>query len=166
MFTLKHRLFSHQEYNKPESIQARNKEILTEEGKNRLENDETHKNKYKRVKRSSISSDKKSLHADAAMEIGEIDIQNKNNNLQILESLQPKFVPRPPKPREYAGSPLGKSHVRQSKLAPIPVKENFEGERNMLVIFDAIRRQPQGFFLYLAHVYPKNSVLYNFYSVR
>ena len=51
-------------------------------------------------------------------------------------------------------------------MADFFLAENYEGEQNMLVIFDVIRRQHEGFFLYLTHAYPKNSVNYNFYNVR
>jgi hypothetical protein len=45
-------------------------------------------------------------------------------------------------------------------------KDNFEGEEDMHVLFEAITKQKQGFFLYLTHIYPKTSVNYNFYAVK
>ena len=44
--------------------------------------------------------------------------------------------------------------------------ENFENEQDMTVIFDEIKRQKPGFFLYFTHTYPKSSVNYNFYNVK
>ena len=36
----------------------------------------------------------------------------------------------------------------------------------MLIVFDVIKKQPSGFFLYLTHKYPKNIVNYSFYNVK
>ena len=36
----------------------------------------------------------------------------------------------------------------------------------MLRILEAVRKEPPDIFLYLTHIYPKNSVNYNFYNVK
>lgn len=121
--------------------------------------------KYKRLKRESI--DKKKMEEEVAEELGEDVFKNESSlaSHRYMER-QVTFVPRPPPPRETEPSPISKRHVRGAKIPPIAPKVNFDGETNMLVIFDAIRQQPAGFFLYLSHIYSKNSNKYNFYNVK
>ena len=95
------------------------------------------------------------------------DAFKKESSLDHMDvDRQVTFVPRPPPPRENAPSPISRRHIKGARIPPISQKVNFEGEKNMLVIFDAIRKQPEGFFLYLTHTYPKSSNDYNFYNVR
>ena len=118
----------------------------------------------------SSTHDLKPIRIEAAMELGE-STSNTNYQYNLEPVKEPdqesvKFHPKAPAPREKFGSPMGKLHTRTPKLVPLKQKENFEGEENMLNVFDAVRRQPSGFFLYLTHTYAKNSVNYNFYNVR
>lgn len=121
--------------------------------------------KYKKLKRESL--DRKTLEKDVVEELGEDAFKNDSSlTSQRDMERQVTFVPRPPPPRENAPTPISKRHVRGAKIPPIATKVNFDGETNMLVIFDAIKQQPAGFFLYLSHIYPKNSNKYNFYNVK
>jgi hypothetical protein len=36
----------------------------------------------------------------------------------------------------------------------------------MLIVFESIKRQKPGFFLYFTHKFPKNSINFNFYNVK
>ena len=117
------------------------------------------------MKKSSLSHAR--LNMETAMELGEPGY-DKLEPIRDAEQQQEtiKFHPKPPPPRDKFASPMGKMHTRTPKLVPIKQKENYEGEENMLNVFDAVRRQPAGFFLYLTHTYAKTSVNYNFYNVR
>ena len=79
---------------------------------------------------------------------------------------QVTFVPRPPPPRDFTGSPIGKRHIRGAKISPVVEQLNYDGEQDMLKVIDIIRKQPAGYFLYLTHTYSKNSNDYNFYNVK
>ena len=121
------------------------------------------------MKKSPLSHHHHHLNMETAMELGEpTSLADRLEPIKDVEQQQDtiKFHPKPPPPREKFASPLGKMHTRTPKLVPIKQKENFEGEENMLIVFDAVRRQPPGFFLYLTHTYAKSSVNYNFYNVR
>jgi hypothetical protein len=140
-------LHNHQLWNSPEQIHNRNREFLINQGKLRLE-----KSPMPEIKR------KKHTH-EAAIELGE-DIDMKQDESTL------KFVPHPPPPRRNVPSPIGKHHIKAPKVKRERQEDNFEGETNMLRVFDFIRNQEAGFFLYLTHTYPKNSVNYNFYEVK
>ncbi|RMZ97437.1 dynein heavy chain axonemal, partial [Brachionus plicatilis] len=155
------RLFKHQQFNLPESIHQRNKQKLDEEMKQK----QVQSSQYKKIKRDSMET--KKLEVEVLEELGE-DAFKKESSLDSHTDMerQVTFVPRPPPPRETQPTPVSKRHIRGAKIPPIAPKVNFDGETNMLVIFDAIRQQPAGFFLYLSHIYPKNSNNYNFYNVK
>ena len=142
-------------YNQPESIQARNKEALAEEVRLRQER-EKEKNKFKKLKRSSINKEAEQ----------QLDVEMNDAEYEFKNSANLKFVPVEPPPKEYSPSPIGKIHTVGPKVEPEVVKVNYEGERNMIKIFEAIRKQPAGFFLYLTHTYQKSSNRYNFYNVK
>jgi hypothetical protein len=91
---------------------------------------------------------------------------NYDANSEFISTAEAKFAPVEPPPKQYFPSPIGKLHTVGPKVNPDVLKENFEGERDMLKIFEAIRRQPPGFFLYLTHTYQKSSNKYNFYNVK
>jgi hypothetical protein len=146
-------------YNQPESIQKRNMEALAEEMRLREER-EKEKNKFKRLKR--LSRDSKT-HDQT---INDLNGQQQDDYNDFMQTTNQKFVPIQEKERELIPSPIGKFHTVGPLIRPEVVKENFEGERNMLRIFEAIRRQPPGFFLYLTHTYQKSSNKYNFYNVK
>jgi hypothetical protein len=129
------------------------------------------KNKYKKLKRSSLSKDMSQEEAIVPEEEYQtrMDDEEFNNNMiesEYVMTTEMKFVPVPPQPKLYFPSPIGKMHTVGAKINPDLLKENFEGERDMLKIFEAIRRQPPGFFLYLTHTYQKSSNKYNFYNVK
>ncbi|CAF0752073.1 unnamed protein product [Brachionus calyciflorus] len=156
------RLFKHQQYNLPQSIQQRNKQILDEESKQKQIEEAS---KFKRIRRDSYDS--KKIESEVIEELGEDAFKKESsldNHMEV--DRQVTFVPRPVPPKEPAPSPIGRRHIRGAKIPPITQKVNFEGVKNMLVIFDEIRKQPDGFFLYLTHIYPKNSNDYNFYNVK
>jgi hypothetical protein len=44
--------------------------------------------------------------------------------------------------------------------------DKYDGEENMIRVFDAVRMNQPDFFVYLTHKYSKNSVKYNFYNVK
>lgn len=129
---------------------------------------EESKNKFKKLKRNSfLESGHKRLETEAAEELGEFEFKKDSpdeNGMDLERQLT--FVPRIPPPREKIPSPLSKIHARGPKISPLPTKTNYEGEQNMLVVFEAIRKEPPGFFLYLTHTYSKSSNEYNFYNVK
>lgn len=146
----------------PESIHQRNKERLDEEMKQKQQ---LQSSKYKKLK--SDYMDAKKIEDEVMEELGE-EAFNKESSLDSHRDMerQVTFVPRPPPPREAQPNPISRRHIRGAKIASILPKVNFDGETNMLVIFDQIRQQPAGFFLYLSHIYSKNSNNYNFYNVK
>ena len=181
----KHRLFSYQHFNSPESIQARNKEKLLADFKKKAEVTAATAPKRMRTKLNIITNDKsiavddldKHLEDDAAAELGLSSAkQKRKSTFQPAESIphpsEPtdptdlKFMPLPPQVREAIASPVGKFHTRGARVARLSPIENYDGVQDMLIIFDAIRKQPHGTFQYFTHSYPKNSVNYNFYNVK
>ncbi len=162
-----HRLFSHQLYNLPESIHTRNKEALAEQVRLREER-EKEKNKFKKLKRSSISKDQSQEDAAFVPDLDEPMNEDGNNDAasEYFTTAEMKFAPVQLPPKQYFPSPIGKLHTVGPQINPDVLKQNFDGERDMLKIFEAIRRQPPGFFLYLTHTFQKSSNKYNFYNVK
>ena len=119
----------------------------------------------------------KHLEDEAAMELGISTQQTRKSFYGEGSALQTattaletfgdiRFMPLPPPVREAVASPVGKFHTRGARLARLSPIENYDGVQDMLIIFDAIRKQPHGTFQYFTHSYPKNSVNYNFYNVK
>ncbi len=109
----------------------------------------------------------KNLEDEAALELG----MNRKQYTMLSEKsmdidLDVKFMPLPPPAREAIASPLGRNHTRGARVARLVPIENYDGIQDMLIIFDAIRRQPPGYFQYFTHTYAKNSVNFNFYNVK
>ncbi len=118
----------------------------------------------------------KHLEDEAAVELGLSAKQKRKSTFQtsqheIMQTADVtiadlKFMPLPPPVREAIASPVGKFHTRGARVARLSPIENYDGVQDMLIIFDAIRRQPHGTFQYFTHSYSKNSVNYNFYNVK
>lgn len=163
-------MFSHQQFNSPESIQARNKEKLLAEFKQKKDKEQDANKRVKRLK-TKVSldiDDEKNLEVEAALELG---MRKKSTTTIMSEKLMDidhdvKFIPLPPPVKELIASPLGKNHTRGARTARLTPIENYDGVQDMLIIFDAIKRQPSGYFQYFTHTFSKNSVNYNFYNVK
>lgn len=112
--------------------------------------------------------DEKNLEEEVALELG---MRKKSTITDVSEKLMDidqeiKFIPLPPPIKEPIASPLGKNHTRGPRTARLTPIENYDGVQDMLIIFDAVRKQPSGYFQYFTHTYSKNSVNYNFYNVK
>lgn len=154
-----HRLFSHRQYNAPESIHVRNKDLLTNHG----EAEDLNLSNVKKLKKVQ-SFENKSHSSASSRHMMEIDENESLDN----QAAGIKFLPKPPPAKERFTSPVGRRSGRVSKLSTSSsaIKDNFENEEDMLIIFDAVPKQNSGFFLYFTHKYSKNSVNYSFYDVK
>ena len=113
----KHHLFHHQNLNAPAAIHTRNKNILEEEQRLAKERENNSK-KFKRFNHEytyQAMSKNNYLNEEAAAELGEEAIVTNYAQSRI------KFVPKPPSPKGFNPSPLGKMHVSTPKLAPLVV---------------------------------------------
>jgi hypothetical protein len=108
---LQHRLYSHQQWNAPQSIQARNRELLLNSGRLNLDNDQPI-NKQRKLQENTTH---KNLEEEAAIEIGE-DTSEQDGEPEI------KFVPRPPETKRPVLSPIGRRHTRGAHSVQVSVK--------------------------------------------
>lgn len=121
-------MFAHQQYNMPQSIQARNKEIIDEKHKQR-EKELEEKNKFKRFKptvrttTTTNGEEVKSEYADeSTMEINEYYEVDEGGKVRGEKKEDLKFTPRPPPPKEYLPTPIGRNHTRGPKISPLAQK--------------------------------------------
>lgn len=88
----------HQQWNAPQSIQARNRDLLLSSGKLSLDSDQP-LNKQRKLHEST----QKPLEEEAAAEIGEA-VSERDSEI--------KFMPRPPENKRPPLSPIGRRHTR------------------------------------------------------
>lgn len=129
-------MYAHQQYNSPQSIQSRNKEILDEIRKQR-EKDLEEKNKFKRF-RATISSTNQTQNASrrASSQAQPQDHQSENH-MEINEYYeissrerektgeQLKFIPRPMPLKEILPKPIGRNHTQGARTTPTTQKGIF-----------------------------------------
>lgn len=116
---MQYRLYSYQQWNAPQSIQARNKELLISQGKLRLPDESENVQPFKKSKKSSYQIENE-MQSHEFYGIDEIDKnirENENNDLQ--------FKPQILQKQQTIASPIGKIHTRGAKFVSNFVKGSF-----------------------------------------
>lgn len=131
----KQRLYAHQQYNSPQSIQSRNKEIL-DEIRNQRDKELEEKNKFKRFRPTTANeNNNQQINSSrrGSTRVQPIDHHHMENHMEINEyyeipskeqenSEKLKFIPHSVPLKENLPKPIGRKHTQGAKITPVTQK--------------------------------------------